>query len=121
MNHTFCQSCGMPIDAPALRGTERGGTPSEHYCKYCYQEGAFTGEMTMEEMIDFCTPMMVRANPELTPSRPGRRWPSSSPVCSGGATNGLERHLSRAGGAHSGAALRLCIPSAVGTIEPLDL
>ena len=24
MNHTFCQSCGMPIDAPALRGTERG-------------------------------------------------------------------------------------------------
>ena len=53
MNHTFCQSCGMPIDAPALRGTERGGTPSEHYCKYCYQEGAFTGEMTMEEMIDF--------------------------------------------------------------------
>ena len=69
MNHTFCQSCGMPIDAPALRGTERGGTPSEHYCKYCYQEGAFTGEMTMEEMIDFCTPMMVRANPELTPEQ----------------------------------------------------
>lgn len=121
MNHTFCQSCGMPIDDPALRGTERGGTPSEHYCKYCYQEGAFTGEMTMEEMIDFCTPMMVRANPELTPSRPGRRWPSSSPVCSGGANNGLERHLSRAGGAHRGAALRLCIPSAVGAIEPLDL
>ena len=69
MNHTFCQSCGMPIDDPALRGTERGGTPSEHYCKYCYQEGAFTGEMTMEEMIDFCTPMMVRANPELTPEQ----------------------------------------------------
>ena len=69
MNHTFCQSCGMPIDDPALRGTERGGTRSEHYCKYCYQEGAFTGEMTMEEMIDFCTPMMVRANPELTPEQ----------------------------------------------------
>ena len=33
MNHTFCQSCGMPIDDPALRGTERGGTPSEHYCQ----------------------------------------------------------------------------------------
>lgn len=23
----------------------------------------------MEEMIDFCTPMMVRANPELTPEQ----------------------------------------------------
>ena len=69
MNHTFCQSCGMPIDDPALRGTERGGTPSEHYCKYCSQEGAFTGELTMEEMIDFCPPLMVRANPELTPEQ----------------------------------------------------
>ena len=25
--------------------------------------------VTMEEMIDFCTPMMVRANPELTPEQ----------------------------------------------------
>ena len=121
MNHTFCQSCGMPIDAPALRGTERGGTPSEHYCKYCYQEGAFTGEMTMEEMIDFCTPMMVRANPELTPEQARAQMAQFFPSLLRWRNYGLERHLSRAGGAHSGAALRLCIPSAVGTIEPLDL
>ena len=31
MNHTFCQSCGMPIDDPALRGTERGGTGGSLY------------------------------------------------------------------------------------------
>ena len=28
MNHTFCQSCGMPIDDPALRGTERAARPA---------------------------------------------------------------------------------------------
>ena len=66
MNQIFCQSCGMPMDDPALRGTERDGAPSPHYCKYCYQNGAFTGEMTMEQMIDFCAPMMVQANPGMT-------------------------------------------------------
>ena len=66
MNQTFCQSCGMPMDDPALRGTERDGTPSPHYCKYCYQNGAFTGDMTMEQMIDFCVPMTVQANPGMT-------------------------------------------------------
>ncbi len=66
MEPTFCQSCGMPMNDPALRGTERDGSPSPHYCKYCYQNGAFTGELTMEEMIDFCTPMMVQSNPGMT-------------------------------------------------------
>ena len=66
MNQTFCQSCGMPMDDPALRGTERDGSPSPHYCRYCYQNGAFTGEMTMEEMIDFCAPIIVRENPAMT-------------------------------------------------------
>jgi len=56
----FCQSCGMPIDDPALRGTEADGTLSPHYCKYCYAEGKFTGEMTMDQMIDFCAPITAR-------------------------------------------------------------
>lgn len=66
MKQIFCQSCGMPMDDPALRGTERDGSPSPHYCRYCYQDGAFTGEMTMEEMIDFCAPIMARENPDMT-------------------------------------------------------
>ena len=61
----FCQSCGMPL-SPELRGTEANGTPSADYCQYCYQNGAFTGEMTMEEMIDFCVPIVVQANPGMT-------------------------------------------------------
>ena len=62
----FCQSCGMPITDPAIHGTEQDGSASPHYCKYCYQNGAFTGDMTMEEMIDFCTPFMVQSHPEMT-------------------------------------------------------
>ncbi len=62
----FCQSCAMPMDDPALRGTEADGTPSPHYCKYCYEKGAFTQNMTMEEMIDFCAVTMAKANPGMS-------------------------------------------------------
>ncbi len=66
MEQKFCQSCSMPLTAPEEHGTEKDGAPSPHYCKYCYQNGEFTREMTMEEMIAFCAPMMVQANPGMT-------------------------------------------------------
>lgn len=66
MEQNFCQSCGMPLQDAEILGTERDGTPSEHYCKYCYQKGSFTSEMTMEQMIDFCTPIMAQSNPGMT-------------------------------------------------------
>lgn len=50
----FCQSCGMPMQAAADFGTEADGTSSADYCAYCYKEGAFTQECTMEEMIRHC-------------------------------------------------------------------
>jgi hypothetical protein len=41
----------MPIDASELKGTERDGTKSNEYCKYCYQNGAFTdANITMDGM-----------------------------------------------------------------------
>ena len=41
----------MPIDSPELKGTERDGTKSNEYCKYCYQNGAFTdANITMDGM-----------------------------------------------------------------------
>ena len=50
----FCQSCGMPLDAPESRGTEADGALSRDYCCYCYQGGAFTApEAAMEDMIAF--------------------------------------------------------------------
>ena len=63
---TFCQSCGMPLAPGTAHGTEADGSASPDYCSYCYQDGKFAGEMTMDEMIDFCAPMMAQGNPGMT-------------------------------------------------------
>lgn len=53
MEKHFCQSCGMPLEE-GLYGTNQGGALSEEYCTYCYQEGTFTADCSMEEMIQHC-------------------------------------------------------------------
>ena len=41
----------MPIDDPEDRGTEKDGTKSTDYCKYCYQNGEFTDPgQTLDKM-----------------------------------------------------------------------
>lgn len=62
----FCQSCAMPLNSDEDYGTEADGSKSEDYCHYCYQEGAFTKEETMEEMIAFCAKPMAEANPGMS-------------------------------------------------------
>jgi len=53
----------MPMgDTDELYGTNSDGSKSEDYCKYCYMEGKFTSDISMEEMIEFCVPHMVAAN-----------------------------------------------------------
>jgi len=48
---TFCQSCSMPLDSNEIRGTEKDGSKSSDYCKYCYQDGQFTTpSLTLPEM-----------------------------------------------------------------------
>ena len=50
----FCQCCAMPLDKPEDAGTEADGSPSGDYCRYCYQNGAFTApEATMDDIIAF--------------------------------------------------------------------
>ena len=61
----YFQSCGMPLSDEVL-GTEKDGRKSQDYCSYCYQNGAFTQDCTMEEMIAFCVPHTVEANPALS-------------------------------------------------------
>ena len=51
MKEVWCQSCGMPLREEKDFGTEKDGLKSGDYCAYCYNEGAFTNEMTMDEMI----------------------------------------------------------------------
>ena len=66
MPDKYCQSCGMPLgDAEALYGTQADGSRSADYCQYCYQNGQFTAACTMEEMIEFCVPHMLQANPGM--------------------------------------------------------
>lgn len=50
----FCQSCGMPLRTPELFGTNQDGSPNQEYCCYCYKDGAFTSDCTMDEMIAHC-------------------------------------------------------------------
>lgn len=53
MEMKFCQSCGMPLSNEVL-GTNVDGTPNEDYCIYCYKDGKFVQDLTMEQMIDHC-------------------------------------------------------------------
>ncbi|MHC1748473.1 MAG: zinc ribbon domain-containing protein [Cellulosilyticaceae bacterium] len=64
-NMKYCQSCGMPMN-DAVYGTNEDGSKNEMYCTYCYQKGAFTAEVTMNEMIEICIPFMLEDNRNLT-------------------------------------------------------
>ena len=67
MEERYCQSCGMPMgNTNELYGTERDGSKSIDYCKYCYQNGVFTADVGMDEMINFCVNPMVENNPGMT-------------------------------------------------------
>lgn len=57
----FCQSCGMPL-TDEIHGTNADGSKNEEYCIYCFKDGAFTGDFTMEEMIDFCSQFVEQYN-----------------------------------------------------------
>lgn len=48
---SVCQSCGMPLEDDEMKGTNKDGSRSDDYCTYCFANGAFTKEMTMEDMI----------------------------------------------------------------------
>ncbi len=57
----FCQSCGMPLSDEVL-GTNADGSKSTDYCIYCYKDGAFTGDFTMEQMVDYCSTFVDQYN-----------------------------------------------------------
>ncbi|HAU86896.1 MAG TPA: transcriptional regulator [Lachnospiraceae bacterium] len=54
-----CQSCGMVIDKESLFGTNEDGSKSQDYCCYCYNNGKFGSDETMEEMIESCIPFRL--------------------------------------------------------------
>lgn len=54
----YCGSCGM-ILTPADYGSDAGGSKDEHYCKWCYEQGKYTYETTMDAMIEDCAPRLA--------------------------------------------------------------
>lgn len=61
----YCQSCGMPMDE-SYYGSNKDGSKNQEYCSYCYKDGAFSADITMEEMIEGCIAPMVEHNKDMT-------------------------------------------------------
>ncbi len=66
MEQRYCQSCGMPLsEAAEAYGTNADGSKNEDYCKYCFENGAYTYSYSMDELIEFCIQPMIESNPGM--------------------------------------------------------
>ena len=54
----------MPLTDEIL-GTNADGTKNEDYCIYCYKDGQFLQDCTMEEMIEHCAQFVDEVNKNL--------------------------------------------------------
>lgn len=62
MEQNLCQSCGMPIDSIELQGSNADQSKNKEYCRYCYANGCYTAEYTMDQMIDHCAQFVDEFN-----------------------------------------------------------
>ena len=69
MDIKMCQSCAMPLEDEKLFGDNENGTKNDDYCIYCFKDGKFTGNETLEEMIEICVPHMVKDGFEESKAR----------------------------------------------------
>lgn len=51
MNENICQSCAMPLSEDCY-GTNSDGSKNCEYCKYCFENGKFLKNQTLEEKIE---------------------------------------------------------------------
>jgi hypothetical protein len=65
-NMVFCQSCGRPLNKGEDFGTNADSSKNNDYCVFCYKDGKFTQDVTMEGMIEICVPIMVKVNKDMT-------------------------------------------------------
>ena len=61
----FCQSCGMPLASDADCGCNADGSTNQDYCRYCYENGHFVQECTMDEMIEHCANFIDEMNKHM--------------------------------------------------------
>ncbi len=62
MEQKFCQSCAMPMPDASAMGTNADHSHNEEYCCYCYKEGQFTKDCSMDEMIELCAEYLDEFN-----------------------------------------------------------
>ena len=60
----ICQSCGMNMDKIEDFGTNADRTPNDDYCVYCFKDGVFTNNFTIEEMVENNLKYVVEYNRE---------------------------------------------------------
>lgn len=58
----FCQSCGMPMYTADQGATNKDGSLNHDYCCYCYKDGVFVQDCTMEAMIEHCVQYLDEFN-----------------------------------------------------------
>ena len=55
-----CQSCALPLGKEADYGAESDGTKSEEYCTWCYPDGTFSGEESLDAFIEHNAPYVAK-------------------------------------------------------------
>lgn len=58
----ICQSCSMPMENESVYGTNADGSLNSDYCIYCYKNGEFKDNVSMEEYIEMMVPFAFQAN-----------------------------------------------------------
>lgn len=60
MPAAYCESCGMVLTSKGQLGSNADGSTAEHYCKWCFSQGSYTEDITMDEMIEDCAPRLAK-------------------------------------------------------------
>ena len=61
MEERICQSCSMPLTKNEEFGVNIDGSKNEEYCVYCYKDGEFIDNVSMEEYIEMSVPFAEQA------------------------------------------------------------
>lgn len=64
MKENFCESCGMPLINKEEIATNKDGSLNDEYCIYCYKDGEYTVDCTMDEMIEISLEHLDEMNKE---------------------------------------------------------
>lgn len=59
----ICQSCSMPIEDDQVKGTNSDNSLNDEYCIFCYENGEFIEDRTLEEEIEHLIPMYIDNRP----------------------------------------------------------